>query len=183
MKVIAQAEERARPHRRSGHDPKLPTVAIKGPGHHRLRRGAIGPGPSIRRCPRTTSLSAVQDILHLQRQGTGLDSIFSENMDAQAWSGLARAILQEIEAGANGVIIPHGTDTMGFTAAALSFMLEGLDRPVVLVGAQLLRRPSSDAYTNLVAAALLATADASGVFVLMHEGPSDSSAPVHLGTG
>jgi glutamyl-tRNA(Gln) amidotransferase subunit D len=185
VKVVAQAEERARPHRRSGHDPKLPTVAIIGTGgtiasYVDYRTGAVHPAMSA-----DDLLSAVPEISSICNvRAQVLYSIFSENMDAQAWSGLARAVLQEIEAGANGVIIPHGTDTMGFTAAALSFMLEGLDRPVVLVGAQRSSdRPSSDAYTNLVAAArFCATADASGVFVLMHEGPSDTSALVHLGT-
>jgi glutamyl-tRNA(Gln) amidotransferase subunit D len=73
---------------------------------------------------------------------------------------------------------------MGYTSAALSFMLEGLDRPVVLVGAQRSSdRPSSDSYTNLVAAARFCIETAMpGVFVLMHETISDTTAVVHKGT-
>ena len=49
--------------------------------------------------------------------------ILSENMRAEYWMELARAVADEIRAGAEGVIITHGTDTMMYTAAALSFML------------------------------------------------------------
>ena len=113
-----------------------------------------------------------------------LFSIFSENMDAKAWVKLAQAVREELDNGADGVIIPHGTDTMGYTSAALSFMLEGVERPVVLVGAQRSSdRPSSDAYTNLIAAGRFCVeCGMPGVFVLMHESPSDTSAAVHLGT-
>ena len=73
---------------------------------------------------------------------------------------------------------------MGYTAAALSFMLEYLPRPVLLVGAQRSSdRPSSDAYTNLLASARFCVqTDAAEVFILMHETTSDSAAAVHRGT-
>ena len=183
--VQDRAEERARPARHSKTDASLPTVAIIGTGgtiasYVDYRTGAVHPALSA-----DDLIAAVPEISSICNvRAKVLYSIFSENMDCAAWVGLAQAIVAEIEAGADGVIVPHGTDTMGFTSAALSFMLEGLDRPVVLVGAQRSSdRPSSDAYTNLVAAArFCATADAAGVFVLMHEGPSDTSALVHLGT-
>ncbi|MCE5295523.1 MAG: Glu-tRNA(Gln) amidotransferase subunit GatD, partial [Euryarchaeota archaeon] len=113
-----------------------------------------------------------------------LFSIFSENMDPDAWIAIARAVKEEISNGADAIIIPHGTDTMGYTSAALSFMLEGLDTPVVLVGAQRSSdRPSSDSYTNLVAAARFCIETRMpGVFVLMHETISDTTAVVHKGT-
>ncbi|HKA90697.1 MAG TPA: asparaginase domain-containing protein [Haliangiales bacterium] len=72
---------------------------------------------------------------------------------------LARAI-DAGRAGADGFVVVHGTDTMAFTAAALAFALPGLDRPVVLTGAQ---RPlvalRSDARRNLADAVELATHD------------------------
>ena len=62
--------------------------------------------------------------------------------------------------GHDGVVVIHGTDTMAYTAAALSFALVGLDKPVVLTGSQ---RPlgeiRSDARRNLVDAVDLATRD------------------------
>jgi glutamyl-tRNA(Gln) amidotransferase subunit D len=185
VEVVERPEARARPVRAARTDPALPSVAIIGTGgtiasYVDYRTGAVHPALSA-----DDLLAAVPEISSICNvRAKVLYSIFSEDMDSEAWVGLAKAVAKEIEAGADGVIVPHGTDTMGYTAAALSLMLEGLGRPVVLVGAQRSSdRPSSDAYTNLVAAArFCATADVSGVFVLMHEGPSDTSALVHRGT-
>jgi glutamyl-tRNA(Gln) amidotransferase subunit D len=111
-------------------------------------------------------------------------SIFSEDLDPAAWQVLAKEVAKAISEGAEGVIIPHGTDTMSYTAAALSFMLQDVPVPVALVGAQRSSdRPSSDAYLNLMAAArFVSQADAAGVFVVMHHTSSDTDAAVHLGT-
>ena len=111
-------------------------------------------------------------------------SLFSENMDVRSWQTLAEAVADELNAGAEGVIVPHGTDTLGYTSAALAFMLGDVPRPVVLVGAQRSSdRPSSDAYGNLLSSARFCVqADAAEVFVLMHGEPSDTYAHVHRGT-
>src|SRR5207249_1001260 len=63
-------------------------------------------------------------------------SIYSENLKPENWQRLAREAAKELESGAAGVVIPHGTDTLHFTTAALSFMLRDLTAPVVVVGAQ-----------------------------------------------
>ena len=64
---------------------------------------------------------------------------------------LAEAIGREIEAGVDGIVIGHGTDTMGHTAAILSFMVQDTPVPVVMVGSQRSSdRPSSDAALNLI---------------------------------
>ena len=110
-------------------------------------------------------------------------SILSENMRTQYWQQLAREVAKEFRNGAEGVIIPHGTDTMGYTAAALSFMLRDLPGPVVLVGAQRSSdRPSSDAISNLTAAAKVAVSDIGEVVVVMHGDISDTHFLVHRGT-
>jgi glutamyl-tRNA(Gln) amidotransferase subunit D len=113
-----------------------------------------------------------------------LFSVFSENMGVEHWQKLAEAAAEEINNGADAVIILHGTDTMGYTAAALSFMLGDVPRPVVVVGAQRSPdRPSSDAPSNLMAAArFCANGGTAGVFVVMHEGLGDGSFAVHTGT-
>jgi L-asparaginase len=84
----------------------------------------------------------------------------SSDVGPEQWSDLVRAVADHARARAGGVVILHGTDTMAFTAAALAFALEGLDRPVVLTGAQ---RPlvahRTDARRNLVDAVELATCD------------------------
>ncbi|HPT74566.1 MAG TPA: Glu-tRNA(Gln) amidotransferase subunit GatD, partial [Methanomassiliicoccaceae archaeon] len=105
-------------------------------------------------------------------------------MTVENWQHLAGVAADRLNSGVEGVIVPHGTDTMGYTAAALSFMLGDIPRPVVLVGAQRSSdRPSSDAYTNLVSAArFITSSDAAEVLVLMHDSSSDVSAAVHRAT-
>jgi len=113
-----------------------------------------------------------------------LFSIFSENMRVEHWQALARNVMEEIGNGADAIIIPHGTDTMGYTASALSYMLGELDVPVVLVGAQRSSdRPSSDAASNLIAAVRFCVdGGMSGVFVIMHDSLEDNSFAAHVGT-
>ncbi|MBI4258180.1 MAG: Glu-tRNA(Gln) amidotransferase subunit GatD [Thaumarchaeota archaeon] len=113
-----------------------------------------------------------------------LFSLYSENMASEQWSPLALKIAEKINDGARGVVVTHGTDTMGYTAAALSFALNDCPIPVVLVGSQRSSdRPSSDAAANLLAATLTAAnADFSGVYVSMHHGPSDDTIAIHRGT-
>lgn len=108
--------------------------------------------------------------------------ILSENMRADYWMELARAVAEEIRSGAEGVIITHGTDTMMYTAAALSFMLR-TPVPVVVVGSQRSSdRPSSDAAMNAVCASTVAISDIAEVCVVMHGTTSDDYCSIHRGT-
>jgi len=111
-------------------------------------------------------------------------SVFSENMNAEHWQELAKVTADEINGGADAIVILHGTDTMGYTAAALSFMLGDVPKPVVLVGAQRSPdRPSSDAPSNITAAVRFCIkGKTAGVFVVMHHTLEDDSFAVHAGT-
>ena len=111
-------------------------------------------------------------------------SIFSENITPTHWAEIAKSVARHVENGKSGVIIAHGTDTLGYTAAALSFALQNLSVPVVVVGSQRSAdRPSSDGATNLLAAVkAAATAPFAGVFVAMHETVSDRGIVFHRGT-
>ncbi|MBN1244362.1 Glu-tRNA(Gln) amidotransferase subunit GatD [Candidatus Bathyarchaeota archaeon] len=111
-------------------------------------------------------------------------SIYSENLTQKHWSQLAQTVAEHINQGAEGVVIAHGTDTMAYTAAALSFALQNLPVPVILVGAQRSSdRPSSDAATNLIAAVQAATRGPfAEVGLAMHETPSDTAIVVNRGT-
>lgn len=60
----------------------------------------------------------------------------SSDMEPEAWRKLVKIICDNYDR-FNGFVILHGTDTMAYTASALSFMLEGLDKPVILTGSQL----------------------------------------------
>ncbi len=107
----------------------------------------------------------------------------SEDLVPADWTTLAEKVVSTFASGARGVVIAHGTDTLGFTAAALSFLLVDLPGPVVLVGAQRSPdRPSSDGASNLRAAAAVARDPRLGeVVVVMHAGPSDDRFAIHRG--
>ena len=62
-------------------------------------------------------------------------SMMSEDMQADDWKKMARAIAKELDSGVEGVIATQGTDTMHFSTAAMSFMLQGLGKPVVFTAA------------------------------------------------
>jgi glutamyl-tRNA(Gln) amidotransferase subunit D len=111
-------------------------------------------------------------------------SVFSENIGPQQWAKIAESAAEQVRAGADGVVIAHGTDTLGYTAAALSFALQGIPAPIVLVGSQRSSdRPSSDAATNLIAATAIAgQAPFAEVVVAMHDWVSDEKVAVHRGT-
>jgi glutamyl-tRNA(Gln) amidotransferase subunit D len=113
-----------------------------------------------------------------------LFSVFSENITPKHWSKIARQAAGHLEEGVAGIVVAHGTDTMGFTAAALSFALQELPVPVVLVGSQRSAdRPSSDAATNLIGAVKAAAeAPLAEVVVAMHEETSDRAIIFHPGT-
>jgi len=108
----------------------------------------------------------------------------SEDFVPDDWLVLAEKIVATFAQGARGVVVAHGTDTLGFTAAALSFLLVDLPGPVVLVGAQRSPdRPSSDGASNLRAAVEVAhDARIGEVVVVMHAGPSDDRFAIHRGT-
>lgn len=113
-----------------------------------------------------------------------LYSEFSENLTPAHWERIAEAAAERIEGGADGVVVCHGTDTMAYTAAALSFALQDLPVPVVLVGSQRSSdRPSSDAATNLIgAASIAARAPFAEVALVMHESTSDDTLIAIRGT-
>ena len=110
--------------------------------------------------------------------------VFSENMSWPEYATLARAIGREIEAGADGIVVGHGTDTMGHTAAVLSFMVQDSPVPIVLVGSQRSSdRPSSDAALNLIHAVRAAgEGPIAEVQICMFGPTSDSYGLLHRGT-
>ncbi|QGN06769.1 Glu-tRNA(Gln) amidotransferase GatDE subunit D [Halorhabdus sp. CBA1104] len=128
-------------------------------------------------------LRAVPELAGLANyRGRVVANILSENMTPDVWQDLAEAIHDEIEAGADGVVVMHGTDTMQFTASAISFMLE-TPVPIVFTGSQRSAdRPSSDNVMNAVAAVAAAKSDAAEVMICMHAAESDDVCALHRGT-
>ena len=113
-----------------------------------------------------------------------LFSIFSENIVSKHWIETAKTVAKHIRNDVSGVVVAHGTDTLGYTAAALSFALQDLPVPVIMVASQRSAdRPSSDAATNLVGAVkAAASAPFAEVVIAMHETVSDTSIIFHRGT-
>ncbi len=80
----------------------------------------------------------------------------SSNMAVSEWNKIGREIYQRYD-DFDGFVILHGTDTMAYTASALSFMLENLDKPVILTGSQIpLFELRSDGKENLITSLLIA---------------------------
>jgi len=165
--------------------PNLPKVTIISTGgtiasRVDYRTGAVRPALSA-----NDLYSVVPELSEVAVVDTEiLFSIFSENITVKHWAELAKRVAEHVKKGAAGVVIAHGTDTMGYTGAALSFALQNLPVPVVLVGAQRSAdRPSSDAATNLIGAVkAAANAPFAEVVVAMHETVSDTAIVFHRGT-
>ncbi|WHZ09278.1 MAG: L-asparaginase I, cytoplasmic [Cytophagales bacterium] len=84
--------------------------------------------------------------------------IDSSNILPSHWQQIAQLIFDNHDS-QDGFVVLHGTDTMAFTASALSFMLQGLKKPVVFTGAQLpISEPRSDARENLITSLEIAAA-------------------------
>ena len=113
-----------------------------------------------------------------------LFGVFSENMGPDQYKVLAHAIGEEIKKGTDGIIIGHGTDTMHYTSAALTFMVQNSPIPIVIVGSQRSSdRPSSDAALNLMHAATAAGhGDIAETMVCMFGPTSDEYGFLHRGT-
>jgi len=99
----------------------------------------------------------------------------TENMNSKHWKQIAEKVAELLNDGEiSGVIVAHGTDFLHYTAAALSFFLKELNKPVVLTYSQRsIDRASSDANLNLQCAASFATSDFAGVALVGHANLDD----------
>ena len=89
----------------------------------------------------------------------------SSNIRPEEWKTIATCVFEE-KAGYDGVVISHGTDTMAYTASAVTFMLPNIDIPVVFTGSQLpLSDILSDGPDNLRTAFAMAASGRPGVFL------------------
>ena len=89
----------------------------------------------------------------------------SSNITPEEWQLIARHIFEN-RAGYDGIVVSHGTDTMAYTASAVTFMLPDIDLPVVFTGSQLpLADMLSDGPDNLRTAFAMAASGKSGVFL------------------
>lgn len=89
----------------------------------------------------------------------------SSNIRPEEWQEIARHVYKNAQ-DYDGIVISHGTDTMAYTASAVTFMLPGLQIPVVFTGSQVpLQDPLSDGPDNLRTAFAMAASGCGGVFL------------------
>ncbi len=164
---------------------KLPTISILHTGGTiaskvDYRTGAVhsefSPEEILRMFPELKEIANIRSRLIFQ--------MFSEDMGPEHWEILAKEVKKEIEKKVDGIIITHGTDIIHYTSAALSFMLQNLPIPVLLVGAQRSSdRGSSDASLNLINASyFISKTSFNGVAICMHENTEDNSCLILPGT-
>ncbi|NLO30000.1 MAG: Glu-tRNA(Gln) amidotransferase subunit GatD, partial [Methanosarcina mazei] len=163
--------------------PGLPKVSILSTGGTIASKIDYRTGAVTSQFTADDILAAIPELKEIADfKGRVISSILSENMDPDSWQNLSRAVVEEIEAGADGIIVTHGTDTMMYSAAALSFMIE-TPVPIVFVGSQRSAdRPSSDNAMNAICAARVAISDIAEVVVVMHGTSSDDYCEIHRGT-
>ena len=98
--------------------------------------------------------------------GKMIMNIDSSNMTPNCWVKIAKAIHDAYDQ-YDGFVVTHGTDTMAYTSSALTYMLEGLDKPVIITGSQYpIAQEHTDAVHNLNDAIHFAVEDLAGVFVV-----------------
>ena len=164
-------------------DDDLPTVSLISTGGTIASTVDYRTGAVTAQFDAEDVLRAVPDLAGMANyRGRVVANILSENMTPAVWQDLAQAVHEEIEAGADGIVVMHGTDTMQYSASALSFMLD-TPVPIVFTGSQRSAdRPSSDNVMNAVSAVEAATSDCAEVLVCMHADESDDRCALHRGT-
>ena len=183
IKVIKRGEKKEKKKREIKKNKGKKTISFIGTGgtiasYVDYKTGAVHPAISAEEI--LFSVPEIEDECNVR--STVLFNILSEDMSVSRWITLARKIKEESE-WVDGIVIPHGTDTMHYTSSALSFMFPKLSLPVVLVGSQRSSdRPSSDAYLNLLSAVKVAKSDIGEVVVVMHATTSDDKCYIHRGT-
>jgi len=166
-------------------DKKLPFVSILGTGGtiaSKIDYRTGGVYASFSAKDLTTQIPELKEIANVKTRE--VMNVMSEDIIPENWGEIARAVAKEINSGVKGVIVTHGTDTLHYTAAALSFMLRDLPVPVALVGSQRSSdRGSSDTVMNIACAANFVTnSDVAEVCTIMHGSMSDDYCLVVRGT-
>ena len=163
----------------------LPKIAILGTGGTIASRidyktGAVNPAFSAEEL-----YSIIPELSAYANINTELVSnIAIEQMNPEDWTNIAKKVIEKINEGNQGIIIGHGTDTMAYTSAALSFALKNCPIPVIITGAQRSTdRPSSDASLNMISSVIMASKKVlNGVYLAMHSSIEDNEVSIHSGT-
>ncbi|MFA5746039.1 MAG: Glu-tRNA(Gln) amidotransferase subunit GatD [archaeon] len=176
--ILAERKELGKTHKLEiKQNPKLPSVCLVATG------GTIGThvdyktgGVNMSRTPEEI-LSTVPELLEVVNIKKIVPAIqkASEDICYKDWQVIAKAVYEQlIDPEIDGIIISHGTDTLAWTGTVLSFMIQNINKPILMVGAQ--RSPdraSFDGAMNLVCAAHFIKEKMPGVYTVMHGSISD----------
>ena len=142
------------------------------------KTGAVSPAITTEQL--VNSVKSLDDIANIN--AVPLFSLASEDMKPSHWEDIAKKVKEIHDSENHGVVIGHGTDTMAYSAAALSFQLPEIAHPVVFTGSQRSPdRPSSDAHLNLTGAAKTAMSDLGEICIAMHETTNDQTVAIWRG--
>lgn len=132
------------------------TIAMK-----RNEHGALGPAKTAKDL--TGIFPKIKNLVDLE--SVFITNIDSTNMQPKHWSKIAETIYKNYNK-YDGFVVTHGTDTMAYTASALSFALQNLNKPIVLTGSQMpLDDLATDARVNLINACRVAAMNLRGVII------------------
>ena len=155
----------------------LPTISILHTGGTIASQVDYRTGAVVSRFSPEDLLKLVPEMIKIANIKTNLVfQMFSEDMEpSHHWSVLAEEIAKELKNNVKGIIVGIGTDTLEYVSSAMSFALQNLPVPVLIVGSQRSTdRPSTDAALNLLAAAqFISKTDFAGVAVCMHDNEND----------
>lgn len=183
IKVLEKVKEKKVSKKSGKNNPKLPNVLIMSTGGTISSKVDYTTGgvsaeydaqDFIEMCPELKELSNIDAKKTM--------SIMSEDMKAKEWIQIADDLNKALKK-YDGIVLTMGTDTLGYTAAALSFMIKA-NKPVVITAAQRsIDRGSSDAFFNLISAVnVAANWDGAGVVTCMHGKSSDEFCTLLKGT-
>ena len=183
MTLISKAEKKDTVPHSKKENKELPNISILGTGGTiasfvDYKTGAVSPAITAEQL--VNSVKALDEVANVSAEP--LFSLASEDMKPEHWEGMAKKVKEMHDKNNHGIVIGHGTDTMSYSAAALSFQLPEISNPVVFTGAQRSPdRPSSDAHLNLVGAAKVAMSDLGEISIAMHETTNDENVAIWRG--
>lgn len=128
--------------------------------------GEEGMLPTLRAEDLISTIPQLSEICAIETQM--IMNIDSSNMQPEDWVLIAEYVFRRLSE-VDGVVIAHGTDTMAYTASALTFMIQNLNKPVVLTGSQLsITEDGTDAKRNILDAFIVASSGIRGVSVVFN---------------
>jgi glutamyl-tRNA(Gln) amidotransferase subunit D len=175
------AEEKAHVVRPKEGLPKIALLSTGGTIASKVDYATGGVRAAVKTDELLESFSDVLEVANISKISSPVSEM-SEDLQPKHWTAIAKEVWKELK-NAEGVVVTHGTDSMHFTSAALSFMVSS-NKTIAVTGAQ--RSPdraSSDTSMNLVCSGLFATKSKfPGTAIVMHGTSGDDFCFAHRGT-